>query len=132
MSKSIKIGVYAQFVRNLHEVDRLELNFPCHRSAAFASNSMSYKTQHGQPKHIQYFKHLHCHVWWPQSSADNDCFCWFLKTFLFSHYYQTLHIRDVYENALYKTIHYITWLWCNDHLKTNANNNNKLEVIMHN
>jgi len=40
---------------NLHKVDTLELNCPCHRSTACASNSTLCKTQHGQPKHIQHF-----------------------------------------------------------------------------
>jgi len=43
---------------NLREVDTLGLNNPCHTRALFSSNSMSYNTQHGQPKHVQYLNHL--------------------------------------------------------------------------
>jgi len=46
-----------QTIANLHQVDKLELDCPCHRSAAFVSHSLLYSRQRGQSKQEQTSQH---------------------------------------------------------------------------
>jgi len=74
------IRLMSQRNTNLLQVETLQLNCPCHRSAAFASDSMLHRTQRGQPKQQtgEEFPQLQAHDTEVNILHSNLIFCKYL------------------------------------------------------